>query len=33
MSDEELNESLQSALEHEDYERAARIRDELNKRQ
>jgi hypothetical protein len=33
MSDEELNESLQDALEHEDYERAARIRDELNKRQ
>jgi bifunctional DNase/RNase len=33
MSDEELNESLQHALEHEDYERAARIRDELNKRQ
>ena len=33
MSDEELNESLQDAIEHEDYERAARIRDELNKRQ
>jgi bifunctional DNase/RNase len=33
MSDEELSEALQSALEHEDYERAARIRDELNKRQ
>jgi bifunctional DNase/RNase len=33
MSDEELNTALQSALEHEDYERAARIRDELNKRQ
>ncbi|CAK9249927.1 unnamed protein product [Sphagnum jensenii] len=33
MNDEELNEALQSALEHEDYERAARIRDELNKRQ
>ena len=33
MSDEELNEALNHALEHEDYERAARIRDELNKRQ
>lgn len=33
MSDEELNETLQSALDHEDYERAARIRDEMNKRQ
>jgi hypothetical protein len=33
MTDEELNDSLQDALEHEDYERAARIRDELNKRQ
>ena len=33
MSDEELNEALTHALEHEDYERAARIRDELNKRQ
>lgn len=33
MNDEELNEALQDAIEHEDYERAARIRDELNKRQ
>ena len=33
MSDEELNEALNHALEHEDYERAARSRDELNKRQ
>lgn len=33
MSDEELNDALQQAIEHEDYERAARIRDELNKRQ
>jgi bifunctional DNase/RNase len=33
MSDEELNDALTHALEHEDYERAARIRDELNKRQ
>lgn len=33
MNDEELSEALQDALEHEDYERAARIRDELNKRQ
>jgi bifunctional DNase/RNase len=33
MTDEELNAALQYALEHEDYERAARIRDELNKRQ
>jgi bifunctional DNase/RNase len=33
MSDEELQDALQDAIEHEDYERAARIRDELNKRQ
>ena len=33
MSDEELNDALMHAIEHEDYERAARIRDELNKRQ
>ena len=33
MSSEELNEALQHAIDHEDYERAARIRDELNKRQ
>lgn len=33
MTDEELNAALQYAIEHEDYERAARIRDELNKRQ
>jgi bifunctional DNase/RNase len=33
MTDEELNDALNHALEHEDYERAARIRDELNKRQ
>ena len=33
MSDEELNDALIHAIEHEDYERAARIRDELNKRQ
>jgi len=33
MSDEELNDALTHALDHEDYERAARIRDELNKRQ
>jgi bifunctional DNase/RNase len=33
MSTEELNEALQQAIDHEDYERAARIRDELNKRQ
>lgn len=33
MSAEELNEALQHAIENEDYERAARIRDELNKRQ
>ena len=33
MTDEELNDALMHAIEHEDYERAARIRDELNKRQ
>jgi bifunctional DNase/RNase len=33
MNDEELNDALGHAIEHEDYERAARIRDELNKRQ
>ncbi len=33
MSAEELNEALQHAIENEDYERAARIRDEMNKRQ
>lgn len=33
MTDEELNDALLHAIEHEDYERAARIRDELNKRQ
>jgi hypothetical protein len=33
MTDEELNDALMNAIEHEDYERAARIRDELNKRQ
>lgn len=33
MSLEELKNELQSALEHEDYERAARLRDELNKRE
>ncbi|MBS1624481.1 MAG: bifunctional nuclease family protein [Bacteroidetes bacterium] len=33
MTAEELNEALQHAIENEDYERAARIRDELNKRQ
>lgn len=33
MSTEELNEALQHAIESEDYERAARIRDEMNKRQ
>jgi bifunctional DNase/RNase len=32
MSLEELNEELDAALENEDYERAARIRDELKKR-
>ena len=29
----ELNDMLQKALEEEDYEKAARIRDELSKRQ
>ncbi len=33
MSADELNEALQHAIENEDYERAARIRDEMNKRQ
>ena len=33
MNTDELNEALTHAIEHEDYERAARIRDELNKRQ
>lgn len=33
MNNEELNEALQQAIDQEDYERAARIRDELNKRQ
>jgi bifunctional DNase/RNase len=33
MSTEELNDALAHAIDHEDYERAARIRDELNKRQ
>lgn len=32
-SDEELNELLESVLENEDYEKAAKIRDELNKRE
>jgi hypothetical protein len=32
MSLDELNEELDAALENEDYERAARIRDELKKR-
>lgn len=32
MNTKELNEQLQKALEGEDYEKAARIRDELNKR-
>ena len=32
MTMDELNESLLHAIENEDYERAARIRDELNKR-
>ena len=32
MNMEELNAALLYAIEHEDYERAARIRDELNKR-
>jgi bifunctional DNase/RNase len=32
LSVEKLNEHLKDALDHEDYERAARIRDELNKR-
>lgn len=33
MTADELNEALQHAIENEDYERAARIRDEMNKRQ
>ena len=33
MSTEELNDALAHAIDHEDYERAARIRDEMNKRQ
>jgi bifunctional DNase/RNase len=33
MTNEELNDALSHAIDHEDYERAARIRDELNKRQ
>ena len=33
MTTEELNAALTHAIDHEDYERAARIRDELNKRQ
>jgi excinuclease UvrABC helicase subunit UvrB len=33
MTTEELNAALSQAIDHEDYERAARIRDELNKRQ
>jgi bifunctional DNase/RNase len=33
MSTDELNDALTHAIEHEDYERAARIRDEMNKRQ
>lgn len=33
MTNEELNDALSQAIDHEDYERAARIRDELNKRQ
>ncbi|MCW3125777.1 MAG: hypothetical protein JWO03_1435 [Bacteroidetes bacterium] len=33
MNTDELNAALTHAIEHEDYERAARIRDELNKRQ
>ncbi|MEO9533613.1 MAG: bifunctional nuclease family protein [Crocinitomicaceae bacterium] len=32
MSDEELNALMQEAIDHEDYERASEIRDELNKR-
>jgi excinuclease UvrABC helicase subunit UvrB len=31
-SSEELSKQLAAALEHEDYEKAAQIRDELNKR-
>lgn len=32
MSDDDLNKSLDAALEKEDYEKAAKIRDEINKR-
>jgi protein-arginine kinase activator protein McsA len=32
MNTKELNELLQKSLDGEDYEKAARIRDELNKR-
>ncbi|MFM9075686.1 MAG: UvrB/UvrC motif-containing protein, partial [Bacteroidota bacterium] len=32
LSVDKLNDQLKEALEHEDYERAARIRDELNRR-
>jgi protein-arginine kinase activator protein McsA len=32
LSDEELKENLQAAVENEEYEKASRIRDELNHR-
>ena len=33
MNDKELNQLLQKAIKDEDYERASKIRDELNRRQ